>query len=568
MTKHPLRKMFLTTILYLVIIVGIFAIQFRSETIISESFKSISLILSETKQENNTTKLKNEFKINFGGISLFTDLDNKATILETNEPLILQSFEKVLDKGFLLKFDNQIELSVFCTDDESSIPVTVMANLPAGVTGITIPYKVNGSYSPVQQDDSELQLLTKSEVFLFSAASLSDYQLVLTNQNIAATYSEYIESTEFKYADVMEFALAQKEKFDENKNLVKSRIQASLKEGITDNLSEKVVVSYVAEIAKNGKYSQSIADVPAALKSTSKRTYLSAPFFNNLVSMNKTLIMQLENIEYRTNHSLEQSDLSVFELNNFGLYLMTRSKTQAESILSRLLLDNSLVENATFRQAVGCLKTYKYIKRYSPETANILKNAVNLIVQNFEKQMLIEEDVLRFDETVQGYTTLDVAELGLMFAEYGSEIGNEELCKVGYLLFNQAISNVSATDFEVFASLYELIETENWYYPHLVILDNRGTTPIWAWTCAEKMSFMQNEDGQREIVSYFPQGDTHYIIVNGILPFDSIEIYNMPFRTDPRFETYNSSGYVYESDSNTLLLKSRHKSYAEPFLLD
>ena len=37
----------------------------------------------------------------------------------------------------------------------------------------------------------------------------------------------------------------------------------------------------------------------------------------------------------------------------------------------------------------------------------------------------------------------------------------------------------------------------------------------------------------------------------------------MAFRTDPRFETYNSSGYVYRSTSDTLLLKSRHKSEIE-----
>jgi hypothetical protein len=37
----------------------------------------------------------------------------------------------------------------------------------------------------------------------------------------------------------------------------------------------------------------------------------------------------------------------------------------------------------------------------------------------------------------------------------------------------------------------------------------------------------------------------------------------MSFRTDPRFETYNSSGYVYKRPSETLLLKSRHKTEFE-----
>ena len=51
--------------------------------------------------------------------------------------------------------------------------------------------------------------------------------------------------------------------------------------------------------------------------------------------------------------------------------------------------------------------------------------------------------------------------------------------------------------------------------------------------------------------------------LKGIPAFQQIFIYDMAFRTDPRFETYNSSGYVYKSDSQTLLLKSRHKSENE-----
>ena len=65
----------------------------------------------------------------------------------------------------------------------------------------------------------------------------------------------------------------------------------------------------------------------------------------------------------------------------------------------------------------------------------------------------------------------------------------------------------------------------------------------------------------------FPEGDTHYIIIKGVSPFNSIYIYDMAFRTDPRFESYNSSGYVYKKSTNTLLLKSRHKSEFEKIRL-
>ena len=71
------------------------------------------------------------------------------------------------------------------------------------------------------------------------------------------------------------------------------------------------------------------------------------------------------------------------------------------------------------------------------------------------------------------------------------------------------------------------------------------------------------DSGESSFIIDFPEGDTHYIIIKGVEPFNSIYIYDMAFRTDPRFETYNSSGYVYSESEKTLYLKSRHKSKNE-----
>ena len=49
------------------------------------------------------------------------------------------------------------------------------------------------------------------------------------------------------------------------------------------------------------------------------------------------------------------------------------------------------------------------------------------------------------------------------------------------------------------------------------------------------------------------------MIIRGIRPFYRIQIHEIDFRTDPRFEMYNSSGYVYDERTRTLLLKMKHK---------
>ena len=44
-------------------------------------------------------------------------------------------------------------------------------------------------------------------------------------------------------------------------------------------------------------------------------------------------------------------------------------------------------------------------------------------------------------------------------------------------------------------------------------------------------------------------------------------MYGIPFRSDARFEMYNSSGYAYNAGSKILYLKMRHKSEYETIRL-
>ena len=73
----------------------------------------------------------------------------------------------------------------------------------------------------------------------------------------------------------------------------------------------------------------------------------------------------------------------------------------------------------------------------------------------------------------------------------------------------------------------------------------------------------QPGEGNATITLDFPSGETHHAIINGIRPFRRIDIYDISFRTDPKFESYNSSGYVFDAETQTLLLKSLHKVQRE-----
>ena len=180
-----------------------------------------------------------------------------------------------------------------------------------------------------------------------------------------------------------------------------------------------------------------------------------------------------------------------------------------------------------------------------------------------EKACSIKDDIFSFSVDEIEVSPLDYAKTGNALIRYGEIIGNPDISAVGRLMFNIGISKLNPSDVESFATIYPLAARENKFYPHLVILEETAEAPIWAWTAAQSMTMTTDADNTSTISLDFPQGDSHYVIINGVEPFKTIEIYELSFRTDHRFETYNSSGYVYDSKTNTLFLKYRHKSGTE-----
>ena len=111
--------------------------------------------------------------------------------------------------------------------------------------------------------------------------------------------------------------------------------------------------------------------------------------------------------------------------------------------------------------------------------------------------------------------------------------------------------------------IYPAVVHHNTFYPHFEKIRMIEGTPVWAWTIAREVNITIDENRTLYVDIDFPLGLTHYVILTGVNPFVRIQIYNMDFRTDPQFEIYNSSGYVYRASMKGLLLKSRHKSQHE-----
>jgi len=242
------------------------------------------------------------------------------------------------------------------------------------------------------------------------------------------------------------------------------------------------------------------------------------------------------------------------------MYIQTRSDSEAVKYLS--LLTQEGTAEPTLLQASGIIKLYADLYPVSKTKADILQVPAQKSLSIIEKACSVKDDIFSTMINDEEISPLDYVKIGDALVRYGEIIINPEISSVGRLMFNTGVSKIDATDIESFASIYPLAARNNNFYPHLVILQETENAPIWAWTAAQSIT-MNTTDQNSTIILDFPQGDSHYVIINGVTPFKAIEIYGLSFRTDYRFETYNSSGYVYDSKTNTLFLKYRHKAGTE-----
>ena len=562
MTRHPIRKFFGLFVLYSLIILGIFALQFRSQSIFSKNFAQLRLTLTQNKDEAQKNPYSDTFYIAYKGMTLFTDEENKAFLTYTNGnkiPLVFTDWKEIDETSFELLFSENV--SLLCKiSGEKNDSLNISVNLPTKSREISIPYKFSKSYTVTDSNSKRMLLKSNNTQTALKAPEIKESELVLFASNKNLSYSNYIPVTKFTFDTILENPLAQVDFYMQTKKNIKNASVNNFNSS-SDTLTEQAANAYMAELTPKGKYLDAIAQIPASFKEGTRRTYVSAPYLNNLVNMNNSLVMQLENLDYKMNFALEKNDLSIFETDNLGDFLLTRKPSVATQLLQ--LPSKQEVFEPTTKQASGILNTYTALKPKYPELADILLPVLDKSLEVVESSCYTENDMLFITSSNEKLDNLQSIRIGKTLVNYGSITKNTTVQAGGYMLINSQIPAVEALDLRTTGEIYAILEEDSTFYPHMNFVNKENGITTWAWTVAQSISYSKDEEETITLETKFPQGATHYMILNNIEPFKSIEIYGMKFRTDPRFETYNSSGYVYNARTKTLFLKYRHKSETE-----
>lgn len=573
MSKHPFRKALGLTVLYSIIIIGIFVLQFRNESIILENIGLLRMSLPQTQEADGSMSLKNSISVSFRGIAFTADDVNPAQIKfkssQEKKNLSLVSWEKPtpLSRKFNFTYDTSVVFAV--NDTSSKASLTITAFMPEDAEALSLYYKPVSGYSVTEQSKTRQLFSSRNITYTMSAAEIEDTSITLTDTGNIAMYTRYDPTQSFAFTSIPSDSVnASEMTYDANIKKYRSSIISTVTSafGDTSTLSEISVAAYVSEMASLGKYHEAIENVPDSFKKGSRRTYFTAPYFNTLTAMNSSLVMVNENFATMVSNSLSSRSLDIFAADYIDEYILRTSKQQNTKDLIHLAAANTTPQ-LTVPQATGILKTYLTLSKSSDELSAALAPVIEHCVNVIASACSISSDnlILTDKDVTAGF--VQTVETGSVLLEYGKLTANADYCAGGYMLINTAFAQNTGVDLHSQSEVYPYLVKNNPVYPHTVIIDSSSNETVWAWTCASSISCKKNSSGNEATLSItFKQGDSHYLIINGIKPFTGIEIYGLQFHTDSRFETYNSSGFVYNESSKTLFLKSRHKSTTEKIL--
>ncbi|MFA6856075.1 MAG: hypothetical protein WCR31_02600 [Treponema sp.] len=564
MYTNIVKKSLGLLVIYAVIIVGIFILQFRSDSVISEKLGNLHISLAEAKTSDGRSVLKNKMLVSFNGISFLSDDEHSAAVTylgtNTKKNVSLVSWTKKSPLSCEFTFSNNIVVRFSLTDDTAKAHLSIKAILPSDIFAFYLPYQLMGGSTVISQSDTCLQIGIYSSRWELSAAGIDPNSLALTDDTDTASYTFFDKTKAFSFDAVANMEGADILKYNDTisafeQNLIMAFNSLSQN---TSSMTEQAAVSFVADMAAKGRYNEALDAVPSSIKKGIQRTYLSAPYFDSLAAMYKSLERQMNNYH----DIVSQNKLAAFSVDGIADYLCMHP--DADAVKELLATGASTDEkNLTVMEAASILRTYDFLVDKNENLASILLPVVEKCVNKISSSCAVDGKNITVSENGTFLSVIQAATVGDALIRYGQASGNQILMNGGYLIINSYLAESSSFDLRTLADIYPIIIHNNSYYPHFVLLGFDNGQAIYAWTCASNIKYEKSNHGSVTITIDFPQTYTHYLIINGIKSFKSIYIYDMVFRTDLRFETYNSSGYVYNADTGTLLLKSRHKSQHE-----
>ena len=253
-----IRKAIGLLIVDIVIIIGIFILQFRTDSSILKKIGNLQVTMTKADSAEEQFALKNKLEISYNGLSIHSDDQNSIKIIQKGESVAksirLIDYEEA-NLQYTFHFTDDVSLVVMLAQNEQEAPLTIYADVPKTISDVYVPFNF-GYNMKVQRDDGNTVILAgKKQTWNFHTNDVSENYIHFTYADNLAHYSVYDDSKKFSFEDLTELAGAQKNVYDNTIAAFTENLINSFKASLNDNsFTEQAVTAYISALAIRDEY--------------------------------------------------------------------------------------------------------------------------------------------------------------------------------------------------------------------------------------------------------------------------------------------------------------------------
>ena len=429
----------------------------------------------------------------------------------------------------------------------------ITGELADNVTEVIIP--IEPRRSSLVRDSGQLAIMYGGSRFEFSSLGeeLETGFISLTRDNTFISYRTKGNQIVFNPED---YIISREQNYDsilrswQDSNFTQWNQNASALQ------NEEEIIAYLSQSLARGNYLTAVQNISAGFLNSTRQSFRSSVFIGGMANAYRSFTaFENERINSLT-QIIRENPLNIFREEHVLNYLFTRSNSAlANEIIS--IINTAVPETLNIDYCAGLLEVSSDIRRWRPGADNpaehLTEQILSLISENLNRD---DEHDMVFVSAQHGNNSEYNLRLGKALINWAEANENSQWAAIGRSLVISVITNNRAESGA--GRIYNIIKPAS-YNPQAVWLTNEGH---WAWTVSQSImaSFIS---GDLNLAVNFPVNMTHHLIIRGVRPFISIQIHGQAWRSDPQFERYDSSGWVYYPDDQILILRLRHRTALE-----
>jgi len=556
--RRPLTsRIIILAAVYCVVFCLLVILQFSNKGIFSISVGSMTVkgryLQTSQLTEQETQEIAGGVKVFYGGLEFLLKEERGKGLKLTNtngeNTPVNPQMMTITDNTARFILPGGTTLTFSSIDSAKGQELHIDAEFEGGACDVTIP--IVPRRSSLVRDSGQLGIMYGGTRFVFSSLG-QELENGYLNLSTDSAFISYRSRGKQRVFDPTDYIIAQVSNYD---SILKNWQNASYiqwNQNATSLQSEDDIIAYGAQALSRGNYAAAIGSISRDFINSPRHTFRSSVFVGGMTSAYSSFASYENDKNNLITRLIRERSLNILKEDHILDFLFTRSNlVLANEVIN--IINNANPDQLVSDHCPGLLELFYDIKRWRPEANNpiehLTEQMLSLISDNLNHDP--ENDSVYASSSESNNSEFSMR-LGKALVFWADSTQNTDWAGIGRSLILSAIANGNA------GRLHNILNPTD-YYPRASWLTNEGH---WAWTVSPsaRASYV---DSNLNISVSFPVGLAHFLIIRGVRPFNRIQIHGMDWRTDSQFERYDSSGWLYYSGEQILILKIRHRVTVE-----